>query len=78
MLKLIIDANREGYGTDQIRYTMTVGELMDYLGQYDEKTPVYIGNDKQSRGGWYTYGGITEYGISEVDDEDEDEEDEGE
>lgn len=40
MEKLIYSTFREGYGTDQIRRTMTVGELIDFLSQYDEDTPV--------------------------------------
>lgn len=55
MEKLILDTVREGYGTDQIRRTMTVGELIAFLEDYDEDTPVYLGFDRR-----YTYGGITE------------------
>lgn len=59
MKKIIIDARREGYGTEQIRSTMTVGELVEFLSQFDEDLPVYLGHDMKSYG-WYTYGGITE------------------
>ena len=52
---LILDTFREGYGIDQIRRTMTVGELIAFLEEYDEETPVYLGFDNR-----YTYGGITE------------------
>lgn len=38
MEKLIYSTFREGYGIDQIKKTMTVGELMDFLGNYDEDT----------------------------------------
>ena len=69
-MAIIINANREGYGIDQIRNTMTVGELIDALSDFDEDTPVYIGNDRQSYG-WYTYGGITMQDIEETDGEDE-------
>ena len=69
-MAIIINANREGYGIDQIRNTMTVGELIDALSDFDEDTPVYIGNDRQSYG-WYTYGGITMRDIEETDGEDE-------
>ena len=55
MEKLIIDTTREGYSTDQIKRTMTVGELIAALEDYDEDTPVYLGFDNR-----YTYGGITE------------------
>ena len=34
---------------------MTVGELMAFLENYDENTPVYLSFDNG-----YTYGGITE------------------
>ena len=51
---LYIDAEREGYGIDQIRNTMTVGELIAYLDQFDEDTQVYLRHDRG-----YTYGGIT-------------------
>lgn len=34
---------------------MTVGELIDFLGNYDEDTPIYLSFDNG-----YTYGGITE------------------
>ncbi len=50
---LFINAEREGYGIDQIRHTMTVSELIGYLEQFDEDTPVYLKHD-----GGYTYGGI--------------------
>ena len=69
-MAIIINANREGYGIDQIRSTMTVGKLIDALSDFDEDTPVYIGNDRQSYG-WYTYGGITMRDIEETDGEDE-------
>lgn len=58
MAKLVIDTAREGYGTDQIRQTMTVGELIEALSRFDEDMPIYIGNDRQRGGSWYTYGGI--------------------
>ena len=54
MTYLMIEGRREGYGPDQLRKTMTVGELMDYLSQFDEETPVILSNDNG-----YTYGSIT-------------------
>ena len=69
-MAVIINANREGYGTDQISRTLTVGDLIEILGQFDEDAPVYIGNDRKDYG-WYTYGGIREYDIEEKE-EDED------
>ena len=50
---LYINAQLEGYGIDQIRHTMTVGELIRYLEDFDEDTPVYLKHDNG-----YTYGGI--------------------
>ena len=69
-MKLIIEANREGYAIDQINRTMTVGELISMLEQFDEDTPVYLGHDRQSYG-FYTYGGITEKCFNEEEDEED-------
>lgn len=68
MERLMFNTKREGYGIDQIRRTMTVGELIDFLSQYDEETPVYMSFD-----GGYTYGGFIESRFEESYDEDEDE-----
>lgn len=70
MGKLIYSTFREGYGIDQIRRTMTVGELIDFLGNYDEDTPIYLSFDNG-----YTYGGITEDCFEERYEEERDEED---
>lgn len=59
MEKLIINASRQGYATDQIGRTMTVGELIEFLEDFEPDVPIYLGHDIQSYG-WYTYGGITE------------------
>lgn len=45
---ITIEGRREGYAPDQIRHTMTVGELIDYLSQFDEDCPVMLDNDN----GW--------------------------
>ena len=50
---LFINANRSGYGVDQIESTMTAGELICYLEQFEEDTKVYLKHDNG-----YTYGGI--------------------
>lgn len=55
MAAIIIETFREGYGLDQVRKTMTVGELIGFLGDYDEDQPIYLSFDRG-----YTYGGITE------------------
>ena len=64
---LYINANRNGYGIDQIHSTMTVSQLINYLSQFDEDAKVYLKHD-----GGYTYGGITEFDF-----EDEEYEEEG-
>ena len=69
-MAVIINANREGYGIDQISRTMTVGDLIELLSQYDEETPVYIGNDQKDYG-WYTYGSINEWDVCEKGEEEE-------
>ena len=55
MKKLVYNAFRDGYGVDQIRCTMTVSELIAFLSDYDEDTPMYLSFDNG-----YTYGGIVE------------------
>ena len=51
---LTIDGRRDGYSPEQITNTMTVGELINFLQDFDEDTPVMINNDNG-----YTYGAIT-------------------
>ena len=65
-MKLFINAHRAGYAPEQIRHTMTVGELIAALEQFDEDTPIYLKNDRG-----YTYGSIDDYSFEEQDDEDE-------
>lgn len=52
---------------DQIFRTMTVGELIAYLEQFDDDSPVYLSHDNG-----YTYGGIRQERITDdyVDEED--------
>lgn len=52
---LFLEGRRNGYSVDQCGRTMTVGELLEFLQQFDEDTPVYLNNDNG-----YTYGNITE------------------
>ena len=68
MERLIYHTSRDGYSVGQIRSTMTVGELISYLEQYGEDTPVYLSFDRG-----YTYGGINEHCFEEVYKEDDDE-----
>jgi len=50
---LMINTSRTGYGPDQISNTMTVGEMIEALREYDEDMKVFLKNDNG-----YTYGGI--------------------
>lgn len=68
-MKLTIEAHRTGYSTDQIYSTMTVGELIGYLSDYDDDTKIYISNDNG-----YTYGGISWSDINEIEEDPEEEE----
>lgn len=63
-MMLMIETLREGYGTDQVRRTMTAGDLVEILSEYDEDTPVYLSFDRG-----YTYGGITRERIEEREEE---------
>lgn len=55
---LYIEGKRNGYDIDQCGRTLTVGELIDLLSEYDEDRPVYLRNDNG-----YTYGSITTYDV---------------
>lgn len=68
---VIIEADREGYSFEQIRSTMTVGELIEALEQFDEDAQVFLSHDNG-----YTYGGITFNRISDDYFETKDEEEE--
>ena len=70
--KVYINGKRNGYATDQCGRTLTVGELIEYLGNFDEDAEVYLKNDRG-----YTYGSITERDFEEdFDDDDYDDEEE--
>ena len=69
MCYLTLETKREGYSPDQCGSTMTVGELIDYLSQFDENAKIYYSNDNG-----YTYGSIKDYQIQENYEDDEDEE----
>lgn len=72
---LILSTKREGYGTDQCGTTLTVGELIELLQDYDEDMKVYFGNDYRGSY-WYTYGSITEDDFCVESDEPEPDDDE--
>lgn len=58
MKALFIEGNRNGYSPDQCGRTVTVGELISLLSDFDEDRLVYLRNDNG-----YTYGSIREGGI---------------
>lgn len=53
MKYVTIETNRTGYSIHQVGNTMTVGDLISALGQFDEDEKVYLSNDDG-----YTYGNI--------------------
>lgn len=60
-MKLFIEGRRDGYSPEQCK-TITVGELIEILKEYDEDMEVYLRNDNG-----YTYGSIDEFSFSEGD-----------
>lgn len=55
MERLFIKVNKNGYTPEQCEKTLTVGELIEILQEYDESIPVLLNNDHG-----YTYGSIYE------------------
>lgn len=55
MDKLIINTNRDAYSTNQISYTMSVGDLKAFLEDFEDDTPIYLSFDRG-----YTYGALKE------------------
>lgn len=70
MERLYIEGRRDGYTPKQCRESMTVGELIEALSQYDNDLLVYLDNDNG-----YTFGSIDLDGIRLRDDRFEDDED---
>lgn len=69
MKKILLETNRSGYSTDQVGHTLTVGELIGMLMDFDEDIPVYFSNDNG-----YTYGRLDWECIRDEEDPEEDEE----
>lgn len=65
-MKLLYNTSRDAYGIEDVPHTMTVGELIARLQDYDPDTPVYLGFDNG-----YTYGGLNERGFEELWDDEE-------
>lgn len=66
---LMIKGRREAYrAEDLLHKTVTVGELIAYLEQFDDDTKVVLNNDNG-----YTYGSIDYESFEETDEEEEEE-----
>ena len=59
-MRLYIEGRRNGYSPEQCGRTMTVGDLIAYLEQFDQDAEIYINNDNG-----YTFGNITEDSFEE-------------
>ena len=66
---LILNTDREGYAIAQIRKTMTVGELRDFLEDFDDDTPIYLSFDNG-----YTFGGVKAEAFGLLENEEEEDE----
>ena len=53
MEKVIINTRRNGYEPEQCKQTITVGELIEMLSEYEADAPIYTAHDNG-----YTYGSI--------------------
>lgn len=69
MKPIYIEGKRNGYGIDQCGQTLTVGELIEILEQYDYGRPIFLRNDNG-----YTYGSITERDITPAEEFEEEDE----
>ena len=65
-MKLIIEVHRTGYATSQIDETMTVGDLIETLEQFEPDALVYTSHDNG-----YTFGGISESDFDEIEEDDD-------
>jgi hypothetical protein len=69
---VFINANNNGYEPSQCGPTLTVGELIELLSDFDDDQPVYLKFDYG-----YSYGSIREHALELGEEElEEDEEDE--
>lgn len=67
-MRVYIEGRRNGYSPDQCGRTMTVGDLIAYLEQFEEDAEIYINNDNG-----YTFGSITESSFEESYEDEEEE-----
>ena len=63
---LTIETHRTGYDVNQCGHTLTVSELINYLSQWNDETPVYFSNDNG-----YTFGSINFDDINSAEIEDD-------
>lgn len=63
---IVFEAERTGYGIEQIKHPMTVGELKAILEDFDDDTLFILSHDRG-----YTYGSISQY-YNEFEQEDDD------
>lgn len=57
---IFINGKRNGYDPDQCGHTLTVGELIELLSEFDTDAQVFLKNDNG-----YSFGSITEYDLEE-------------
>lgn len=57
---IFINGKRNGYGPEQCGRTLTVGELIELLSEFDADKQVFLKNDNG-----YSFGSITEYDLEE-------------
>lgn len=61
---ILLNTKRTGYSVNQIldnKHTLTVGELMDHLSDFDPDSPILFSNDNG-----YTFGELNHNTIDEV------------
>ena len=63
-MALYLNTRRNGYNIGQCGSTITVGELIELLKEYDEDMEIFFRNDNG-----YTYGNIYEEDFSEYEEE---------
>lgn len=51
---ILLETRRDAYTPNECGATLTVGELIEILNDFDEETPVFFSNDNG-----YTFGAIT-------------------
>ena len=67
-MAVIMNTRRNGYAPNQCGRTMTVGELIELLEQFDPEEQVFTAHDNR-----YTYGNIREMDIEFIEDEEDEE-----